>query len=238
MMTDGGKPVALVTGGAHGIGAAVGARLSRDGWRVVVADRNPRGAAPSSGRSAVCDVSDEAAVATLIDGIRSGEGRLDALVSNAGFGITKPVTALTLAEWSSVIGTNLTATFLLVRAAADLLRAARGAIVTIASTRAHMSEPNTEAYAASTGGVVALTHALAISLGPEVRVNCVSPGWILTKGPQPRPDEHAFHPAGRVGTPEDIAAMVAFLLGKESGFITGAEFVVDGGVTRKMIYPE
>jgi NAD(P)-dependent dehydrogenase (short-subunit alcohol dehydrogenase family) len=237
-MTDGQGPIALVTGGAHGIGAAVAARLSREGWRVIVADRDPHAAAPPNGRSIACDVSDEAAVTALIDGVRSTEGRLNALVSNAGFGITKPVTQLTLAEWSSVIGTNLTATFLLVRAAADLLRAARGAIVTIASTRARMSEPNTEAYAASKGGVVALTHALAISLGPEVRVNCISPGWILTKGPAPRPDEHAFHPAGRVGAPEDIAALVAFLLGKESGFITGAEFVVDGGVTSKMIYPE
>ena len=111
-------------------------------------------------------------------------------------------------------------------------------MVTIASSRARMSEPNTESYAASKGGLVALTHALAISLGPDVRVNCISPGWIVTKGPDRRPEEHAFHPAGRVGTPDDIAALAAFLVGPESGFITGAEFVVDGGVTRKMIYPE
>jgi NAD(P)-dependent dehydrogenase (short-subunit alcohol dehydrogenase family) len=101
-----------------------------------------------------------------------------------------------------------------------------------------MSEPDTESYAASKGGLVALTHALAISLGPDVRVNCISPGWIVTKGPEPTPEEHAFHPAGRVGKPEDIAALAVFLAGSESGFITGAEFVVDGGVTRKMIYPE
>jgi NAD(P)-dependent dehydrogenase (short-subunit alcohol dehydrogenase family) len=85
---------------------------------------------------------------------------------------------------------------------------------------------------------VALTHALSISLVPEVRVNCVSPGWIFTNGGAPRPEDHAFHPAGRVGTPDDVAALVAFLAGRESGFITGAEFIVDGGVTRKMIYPE
>jgi NAD(P)-dependent dehydrogenase (short-subunit alcohol dehydrogenase family) len=118
------------------------------------------------------------------------------------------------------------------------LRAAIGAVVTIASTRAHMSEPHTEAYAASKGGLVALTHALAVSLGPEVRVNCISPGWIFTKGEPPRPEDHAFHPVGRVGTPDDIAALVAWLVGPESGFVTGAEFVVDGGVTRRMLYPD
>ena len=164
-------PVALVTGGARGIGAAIVARLRNNGWDAVVADRDP---API-GRSVICDVSDEAAVATLIDGVRATEGRLDALVCNAGFGIRKPVEQLSLAEWSSVLGTNLTSIFLLVRAAASLLRTAKGAIVTIASTRAHMSEPNTEAYSASKGGIVALTHALAISLSTDVRVNCISP---------------------------------------------------------------
>ena len=139
---------------------------------------------------------------------------------------------------TSVLTTNLTSTFLLVRAAETLLRAAKGAVVTIASSRAHMSEPNTESYSASKGGLVALTHALAISLGPDVRVNCISPGWILTKGPEPTAAEHAFHPAGRVGQTNDIAGLAAFLVGPDSGFITGAEFIVDGGVTRKMIYPE
>jgi len=101
-----------------------------------------------------------------------------------------------------------------------------------------MSEPNTEAYAASKGGIVALTHALAMSLGPDVRVNCVSPGWIDVRGEHLRAEDHAQHPAGRVGVPEDIAALAAWLLGPESGFVTGAEFVVDGGMTRKMIYAD
>ncbi len=222
------RPVALVTGGAHGIGAAIAARLARDGFQVVVADVRP-------GPHVQCDVSDEAAVNTLISGIGP---RLDTLVCNAGIGIGKPIAELTLAEWSRVIATNLTSTFLLVRAAERRLRAAHGAVVTIASTRAHMSEANTEAYSASKGGLVALTHALSISLAPDVRVNCVSPGWIFTKGEPPGDEDDAFHPSGRVGTPEDVAALVAFLAGPESGFITGAEFIVDGGVTRKMIYPE
>jgi NAD(P)-dependent dehydrogenase (short-subunit alcohol dehydrogenase family) len=230
--------VALVTGGARGIGAAISARLAQDGWRVVVADRQAAGPAPPGGRNAVCDVANETEVVALLAGVAADEGRLDALVCNAGINVRKPIALLTLDEWSRVIGTNLTSTFLLVRAGAALLRAAKGAVVTIASTRAHMSEPDTEAYAASKGGLVALTHALAISLGPDVRVNCISPGWIFTKGDPPRPEDHAFHPAGRVGTPGDIAALAAWLVGPESGFVTGAEFTVDGGVTRKMIYPE
>ncbi len=230
--------VALISGGARGIGAGIAARLASDGWRVVVADREPGVASPQGGRSVVCDVGDEVAVSALLRSIAATEQRLDALICNAGFMIRKPIADLSLAEWSSVLTTNLTSTFLLVRAAEPMLRAAKGSVVTIASSRARMSEPDTEAYSASKGGQVALTHALAISLGPDIRVNCISPGWILTKGPEPTAEEHAFHPAGRVGRVEDIAALSAFLIGPESGFITGAEFVVDGGVTRKMIYPE
>jgi len=225
--------VALVTGGARGIGAAIAARLSADGWRVVVADRDP---APGPARAVAADVADEAAVSALLQGIEETEGRLDALVCNAGFMIRKPIAELSLAEWSSVLATNLTSTFLLVRAAERLLRAAGGAVVTIASTRAHMSEPHTESYAASKGGLLALTHALSLSLGPAIRVNCISPGWIDTRGEPLTPQDHAQHPAGRVGRPEDVAAVAAWLLGAESRFVTGAEFIIDGGMTRKMIY--
>jgi hypothetical protein len=231
-----GTRVALVTGGARGIGRAVTERLERDGWRVVVADRAPAEGMP--GRFVEADVADEAAVGRLVGGIAGAEGRLDALVCNAGFMIRKPIGALSLGEWNGVIGTNLTSAFLLARAAEGMLRAARGAIVTIASTRAHQSEADTESYSASKGGLVALTHALAVSLGPEVRVNCVSPGWIDTKGDALRPGDHAQHPAGRVGRPEDVAALVAWLVGPDSGFVTGAEFLTDGGMTRRMIYEE
>ena len=230
-----GSNVALVTGAAHGIGRAVATRLAGEGWRVVGADLDPvQGLAGV--RGVVADVGDEAAVQALLDGIAAEEGRLDALVSNAGRMVRKPLAALTLAEWSGVLRSNLTALFLLARAGETLLRAARGGIVAIASTRAHMSEADTESYSASKGGLVALTHALAISLGPEVRVNCISPGWIDVRGEALSPADHAQHPAGRVGRPEDVAAMTSFLLGPESGFVTGAEFVVDGGMTRKMIY--
>jgi NAD(P)-dependent dehydrogenase (short-subunit alcohol dehydrogenase family) len=105
-----------------------------------------------------------------------------------------------------------------------------------------MSEPNTESYSASKGGIVALTHALAVSLAPDVRVNCISPGWIVVSREEEqklRRKDHLQHPAGRVGKPQDIAELVAFLVDRDrAGFITGANFVVDGGMTRKMIYEE
>ena len=240
------KPVALVTGGANGIGRAIARHLLASGWRLGILDLPKSGlgrAFPKLGRHVLLvegDVGAEATVARAVGALTQRFGRLDAVVSNAGIMIRKPLCQLTLAEWHRVIDTNLTATFLLARAAEKPLRQARGAIVTIASTRALMSEPNTESYAATKGGLVALTHALAISLGPEVRVNCVSPGWIETKDYRAlRRKDHSQHPAGRVGKPEDIAEIVGWLLdGKRSGFVTGANFVVDGGMTRKMIYEE
>jgi NAD(P)-dependent dehydrogenase (short-subunit alcohol dehydrogenase family) len=239
-------PVALVTGGANGIGRAVARHLLGSGWRVGIVDLpgsalqrafppRQRNVAPIEG-----DVCKEDTATRAVKTVVERFGRLDAVVSNAGIMIRKPLGRLTLAEWHRVIDTNLTAAFLLARAAEKHLRRARGAMILIASTRAAMSEANTESYSASKGGLVALTHALAISLGPNVRVNCISPGWIATKsyGALRRKD-HAQHPAGRVGKPDDIAALAGFLLdGKRSGFVTGANFVVDGGITRKMIYEE
>ncbi len=143
-----------------------------------------------------------------------------------------------MAEWNRVIATNLTAAFAGTRAAADALRKSGGAVVNMASTRSLMSEPDTEAYAATKGGLVALTHVLAISLGPEVRVNCISPGWIDVAGEPLSRQDHAQHPAGRVGKPEDVAELTAYLLSPAARFITGANFVIDGGMTRKMIYVE
>jgi NAD(P)-dependent dehydrogenase (short-subunit alcohol dehydrogenase family) len=230
------KNIVLITGGAVGIGAGIARHLLALGTHVIIADKNP--ASIEGARSVICDVAEETQIENLVTGIANTEGSLTGLVCNAGFMIRKPLAQLTLADWSSVIATNLTSTFLLVKACEPMLRASRGAIVTIASTRAHMSEPNTESYAASKGGILALTHALAISLGPDIRANIISPGWIDTQGDELSYEDHIQHPAGRVGRVEDIAAMAAYLLSPEAGFITAAEFIIDGGMTRKMIYAE
>ena len=240
--------VAIVTGAAHGIGLAIAQRLLSDGWRLGAVDLPgsglKRGYARHTRLTALIegDVGTEETAGRAVRTVVDRFGRLDALVSNAGIMVRKPLRQLTLSEWRKVLDTNLTAAFLFARAAEKPLRASRGAIVTIASTRALMSEPNTESYAASKGGLVALTHALAISLAPEVRVNCISPGWIVVRREEERKlrrKDHLQHPAGRVGCPEDIAEMAAFLLDRDrAGFVTGANFVVDGGMTRKMIYEE
>ena len=243
-------PVAIVTGGAKGIGRAIVDHLVRNNWHVCVVDIEGSGArrAFAKHRSIAVvegDVGQEDTAKRAVAEALEQFDRLDAVVSNAGVMIRKPLKNLSLEEWHKVIDTNLTATFLFARAAEKALRRSKGAIVTIASTRALMSERDTESYSATKGGLVALTHALAISLGPDVRVNCVSPGWIHTtietggKLSALRKKDHAQHPVGRVGEAKDVAELVAFLLDRErSGFITGANFVVDGGMTRKMIYEE
>ena len=237
--------VAIVTGAANGIGLAIARSLIQSGWRVAALDLPGTGLArrfAKHRRAAIIegDVAQEAAAARSVAAALERFGRLDGVVSNAGISRNKPIRRLRLEEWHRVLDVNLTAAFLLARAAEAALRRSKGAMVLIASSRALMSEANTEAYSASKGGLVALTHALSISFAPDVRVNCVSPGWIRTRNyGELRKKDHAQHPAGRVGKPEDVAAMVQFLLDPErSGFITGANFLVDGGMTRKMIYAE
>jgi NAD(P)-dependent dehydrogenase (short-subunit alcohol dehydrogenase family) len=249
--------LALVTGGGQGIGKGIAKRLLDAGMAVAIADndfeagreteREYRHLGPL--RFYETDVSEEASVKRSVRLIAEEFGRLDALVNNAGMAnpVNAPVHELPLEYWNRIIQTNLTGPFLCVKHCVPHLRLTRGAIVNISSIRAIQSSPHTEAYAASKGGVLALTHALALSLGPDIRVNCISPGWIdvsdwkkasLGMKSELTETDHAQQPAGRVGKPEDIAGMVAFLISDEAGFITGQNFVVDGGMTKKMMYAE
>ncbi len=243
---------AVVTGAGQGIGRAIAAALLKAGAKVWLVDCDAEAGTETSAELAalgpvdfvLTDIADADAVEALPQRV-TVDGGLDLLVNNAAVMVRKPLAELTPAEWRRALDVNLTGPFLCSRAFAPLLRKRSGSIVNIASTRALMSEPHTESYAASKGGLVALTHALAMSLGPEVRVNCVSPGWIdvtaLAKRSrrqlaQLSEQDHAQHPAGRVGKAEDIAAMVLYLASTEAGFITGENIVIDGGMTRKMIY--
>ena len=251
MHTD--NPAVLITGGAQGIGRATAQRFLQAGFRVVIADCD-RAACDAAHRdlaahgdihSIAADIAREDDVTRLMTATIERCGRLDALINNAAVLRNKPLAELSLADWERVIGVNLTGALLCSKYAAPHLAETGGAIVNLTSTRAHMSEPHTESYSASKGGLLALTHALAISLGPRVRVNCVSPGWIDVSGWQSPPApvalsaaDHAQHPAGRVGRPEDIAELILYLCSPTAGFITGQEFIVDGGMTRKMIYVE
>jgi NAD(P)-dependent dehydrogenase (short-subunit alcohol dehydrogenase family) len=249
------KQTAIITGAAQGIGKATTLAFLEHGYQIVGVDNDREAmdelSALLDGEPAFSgffgDIVDERTVAGLIGHAAHTFGRIDCVINNAGVMRRAPVTRLRLEDWNRVIGVNLTAPFLLVKHAAPLLRQNGGSIINIASTRALMSEADTEAYAASKGGLVALTHAMAISFGPQVRVNCISPGWIETGDwkkasvrAQPRlsPDDHGQHPCGRVGTPDDIARAALFCADPANGFLTGAHIVLDGGMTRKMIYVE
>ncbi|MGF1552618.1 MAG: SDR family oxidoreductase [Paracoccaceae bacterium] len=246
--------IAVVTGGAQGIGRATLARLRAEGWRVAALDLDAEALGEIEGEGVLAieaDAGCEDAVARAFRAIEAWRGgdALALLVNNAAIAdpVTGPVERLSLAEWRRRLDASLTAAFLCSRAAIPALRAARGAIVNIASTRAVQSEPDCEAYAASKGGVVALTHAMAISLGPAIRVNAVAPGWIdvrahakaaAREADDLRGIDHAQHPGGRVGRPEDVAAAVLWLAGDQAGFVTGQVLTLDGGMGRRMIYAE
>ncbi len=196
------------------------------------------------------DTGSEADIDAWIERTAGELGCPDVLINNAGIMVRRPFLELPVADFDRVIAVNLRGAFLCSQKVARRMVAEKkrgGAIINIASTRAFMSEPGTEAYTASKGGIAALTHGMAISLGPcGIRVNAVSPGWIETRDwqywaraetPKHSERDKLQHPVGRVGKPEDIAEACLFLA-EHGGFITGQNIVVDGGMTVKMIYEE
>jgi NAD(P)-dependent dehydrogenase (short-subunit alcohol dehydrogenase family) len=242
----------IVTGGAKGIGKIISRQLLEKGFCVSVFDIDEEAILEFKEENNnenlaffLTDVSDEQNVRNSILQSTEKFGIISGLINNAAIQINKPVTELTLEEWNRVIGTNLTGAFCCAKYAAPIIKNSKGSIINISSTRAFQSEQNTEAYSASKGGILSLTHALAISLGPEIKVNCISPGWIDVSEIKKKTNanqielsdaDHLQHPAGRVGKPEDIANMVLFLLNPKNDFITGQNFIIDGGMTKKMIY--
>ncbi|GAB6197299.1 glucose 1-dehydrogenase [Lysobacter xanthus] len=247
--------VVLVTGGAQGIGRGIAQCVLAAGGAVVVGDTDAEAGGAcldewKAGAAAMfrrLDVAREASVERFVQAALRTYGRIDGLINNAGIADphSGPIERLSLADWNRYLATNLTGAFLCSREALPALRATRGGIVNIASTRALQSEPDTEAYAAAKGGLVALTHALAVSAGPDVRVNCISPGWVPTEAwrkpasrhrPRLTRRDHSQHPAGRVGRPEDIGALAVFMLSDAAGFVTGEHIVADGGMRRRMRY--
>ncbi len=242
--------ILAITGAAQGIGRGIAEHFAQNGYAVSFTDPDEAEAAKTIealrkiGAPVLYepgDIAQEEAVRRWVDATLRELGVPDVLVNNAGIEHRAPFLNLPVAEFDRVISVNLRGTFLCSQAVARHMVAQKrnGTIINIASTRAFMSEPNTEAYTASKGGIVSITHAMAICLSEHrIRVNCVSPGWIETpRVPAKTERDQLQHPVGRVGKPQDIAEACMFLA-EHAGFITGQNIIVDGGMTKKMIYEE
>jgi NAD(P)-dependent dehydrogenase (short-subunit alcohol dehydrogenase family) len=244
--------VVIVTGASKGIGRGIALIFAEKRATVVIADIDEKQGkqleeqiCSHGGQSLFVktDVRKEADIFHLMEFTNKTFGSIHILINNAGKGgAFKSPYDLSLEEWDDIINTNLRSVFIASKEAAKYIRQNKngGSIVNISSTRAFMSEPNSEPYAASKGGIIAITHALATSFGNDrITVNSISPGWIET-GDYTKLSEmdHGQHLSNRVGKPDDIARACLFLTSEENDFITGANLVVDGGMTKKMIYFE
>lgn len=224
MMKD---KIAIVTGGASGIGRCIADEFRRKGAVVYVIDKQ-------EGEHFVGDISRKEVLEEFVSGILSRHDKVDYIINNA-LPLMKGIDECSYEEFQYALSVGVTAPFYLVKLLAPHL-AAGASIVNISSSRDRMSQPQTESYTAAKGGIAALTHALAVSLEGKARVNSISPGWIDTRNNVYEGPDALQQPAGRVGTPMDIAEMVMFLCSDKAGFITGENICIDGGMTRRMIY--
>ena len=219
--------VVVVTGGARGIGKAICEHFEKEGAKVCVIDI-------LENDFFVGDIADKANLEAFAKKVIEKYGRVDVLVNNA-LPIMRGIDTCSFEEFQYALSVGVTAPFYLAKLFKDYF--AEGAsIINISSSRDRMSQPQTESYTAAKGGISALTHALAVSLAGKVRVNSVSPGWIDTAYTVYEGPDAVQQPAGRVGNPDDIAALALFLASDRAGFITGENICVDGGMTRLMIY--
>lgn len=233
----------IITGAANGIGKGIATAYINAGAQVVLADLDEKAGQTlqqALGNNAIfvqTDVRKEKDIQHLMTKTLEHFQQIDILINNAGVSRFTPLHDLTVDAWDDVINTNLRSVFIASKEASKYLKSG-GSIVNIASTRATMSEPNSEAYAATKGGIVALTHALAASLSERnITVNAISPGWIQNENYEElRDKDHAQHLSNRVGKPEDIAKACLYLTDSENNFVNGENITVDGGMTRKMIY--
>lgn len=240
------EEIVIVTGAAHGIGRGIAIEYGRKGSLVILADKDVKGCEEtvrqmenSHSHIIKTDISDPNSIENLMNDVEKKYGRLNVLINNAGVSRFESMEEITIEQWDTILNTNLRSVFLCSRAAVKLMKEnGSGSIINIASTRASMSEPNSEAYAASKGGIVALTHALAVSLASDnITVNSISPGWIEVLDYESlREVDHKQHLSGRVGKPSDIARACQYLSHPDNNFVTGENLVIDGGMTRKMIY--
>ena len=219
--------IAVVTGGASGIGKVIAEQFQAAGARVCIIDVLPND-------YFVGDLADQAVLEAFARKVIDQYGRVDYLVHNAK-PLTRGIQDCSYAEFNYALRVGITAPFYLTKLFAPYF-SPDGAVVNISSSRDRMSQPQTESYTAAKGGIHALTHALAVSLAGKVRVNSISPGWIDTEGTHYTGPDAVQQPAGRVGTPMDIANMVLYLCSDKAGFITGENICIDGGMTRQMIY--
>ncbi len=219
--------VAVVTGGANGIGKVICEEFQKAGANVCVIDK-------LDNDYFVGDIADEKALNEFAAMVLSEYGQVDYLINNACFS-RGGIENCSYDDFNYVLRTGVTAPFMLAKLFMNSFSKG-AAIVNISSSRDRMSQPNTESYTAAKGGISALTHALAVSLSGKVRVNSISPGWIDTSGTEFQGVDNTQHPAGRVGTPIDIANMVLFLCSEKAGFITGENIAIDGGMTKLMVY--